>query len=130
MEVMSEHVCKTAVINCIDFRFQKAIAEFIENNSLMGDHDRISIAGAGKDMDYIVGQLKISKRLHHISEVWLIHHQDCGAYGLGEIAEDAEIGVHKSDMTKLAERIKMEVDGELKVRIFFAKLTGQVEELI
>lgn len=84
------HTCRALVIHCIDFRFQKAIREFLAGQGLLGDCDILSIAGITKGLvggenepsfAYILNQIDISHRLHGISEVVLFHHTDCGAYG-------------------------------------------------
>ena len=85
------HVCEYLVIHCIDFRFIKALQEFMEGEGLTGACcDIVSMAGAGKNIvspgeekerDVFLTQVDISKKLHHISKIYLVQHMDCGAYG-------------------------------------------------
>jgi len=84
------HSCKALVLHCIDFRFGKAIKKYLESQNLLGDVDIVSVAGAVKDLvepkipadaKFIMRQIVISSSLHHISQVILLNHTDCGAYG-------------------------------------------------
>jgi len=75
------HTCKALVLHCIDFRLQKAVKKYLEDQGLLGDCDIVSIAGGVKDLDYAMKQIEIGQRLHNISEVILMNHTDCGAYG-------------------------------------------------
>jgi carbonic anhydrase len=88
---MPRHTCKALVIHCIDFRFRKSLAEFLEKR--FGDsYDLISVAGGVKmlvqdplDNNFILEQIKISDTLHKPKVILLIQHEDCGAYG-GSVA--------------------------------------------
>ena len=88
---MSEHTCKALVIHCIDFRFRKSLAQFLE--ARFGDsYDLISVAGGVKRLvvdplenNFILEQIKISDKLHKPKVILLIQHEDCGAYG-GSVA--------------------------------------------
>lgn len=73
----------------MDFRFHSAIRDFLVSLGLKNQYDLVSLAGATKGLvenepdsaSIILKQIEISQRLHGISEVYLIHHMDCGAYG-------------------------------------------------
>jgi carbonic anhydrase len=86
-----QHVCKALVIHCIDFRFRKSLAEFLE--ARFGDsYDLVSVAGGVKrlvqdplDSNFILEQVKISDKLHKPGVILLIQHEDCGAY-VGSVA--------------------------------------------
>jgi len=81
------HSCKALVLHCIDFRFRKALGEFL--SSKFGDsYDLVSVAGGVKRLisdpaenNFIIEQLKISNTLHKPNTIVLIQHEDCGAYG-------------------------------------------------
>lgn len=79
---MSDHTCKAVVVTCIDFRFQKFIEEWVNINVGPGQYDRVSWAGAVFNLETVLGQIEISHRLHHIKQVILVNHEDCGAYGM------------------------------------------------
>jgi carbonic anhydrase len=78
---MSHH-CQAIVVCCIDFRFQKFIRQWTDENLKGKTFDLVGYAGSTKDLDTILGQIDISVSLHHISQVVLIHHEECGAYGV------------------------------------------------
>lgn len=132
------HHCKALVLHCIDFRFGKAIKEFLEENQLLDNCDIVSLAGAAKNfaeppapyfMDTVLTQLEISYRLHQISQVILMNHTDCGAYGGKEAFESAEAEYerHISDMKKAEEMIKKNFP-DLQVKKVLAKIAplGQI----
>lgn len=84
------HTCKALVLTCIDFRFQQAIEQFLKNAGMEGTADRVAVAGAAKslvtpeqprDREFLLQQIEIAANLHHISEVVIMQHEDCGAYG-------------------------------------------------
>ena len=88
---MEQHTCKALVLHCIDFRFRKNLAEFLEGK--FGDsYDLVSVAGGVKslvsaieDNNFILEQIRISNKLHKPEVFILIQHEDCGAYG-GSVA--------------------------------------------
>jgi|SRR3989338_8100048 len=97
---MSTHFCDSAVITCIDFRFQKYINDWIAEFLKGKTHDRISIAGSSKNLDFILSQIDISVRLHEIKEVIIIHHEDCGAYGVNSTEHN-----HTHDLQQTRKKI-------------------------
>lgn len=100
----------------------------------MGDCDVVSIAGAvktlvapgnGNEQAHLLNQFNISKRLHGISEVILMNHTDCGAYG-GRAAfgsEDEEKTKHVEDMKSAGALIK-EHHPDVNIRYVLAHLDG------
>lgn len=121
---MSEHSCEAAIVTCIDFRFQEAINKWIDQKFKPGTFDRVAIAGGVYDADYIKKQLEISHRLHHIKEVILMNHEDCGAYGEAGTAER-----HSHDLRAMGEDIKKTYP-ELKVEGYYLHLNGTPEMVI
>jgi len=73
----------------MDFRFHTAIREFLVSLGLRDKYDLVSLAGVTKGLveddpsstEFILKQVDASQSLHKISEVYLIHHMDCGGYG-------------------------------------------------
>lgn len=134
---MSHH-CKALILHCIDFRFGKAIKIFLEKNQLLDNCDIVSLAGAAKNLitpiaqsytEMVLKQIEISRRLHQISQIILMNHTDCGAYGGREAFESAkaEQEQHVSDMKKSEEIINKNFP-DLKVRKVLAKIAplGQI----
>ena len=133
------HQCRTLVITCIDFRFRSSIRKWLlEKENLDGDFDLISVAGACKDLAgdesgppgrYILNQVLLSKKLHHVKEVILINHQNCGAYGDRVVSGSAEeLAIHRADLEK-AKSLICQASPDLTVRACFVKLDGVVSEI-
>ena len=81
------HVCKALIVTCIDFRFQSALVNFAKEQGLENSYDLFSIAGTQKifldkeTQAIALKQVELSQKLHGMTEVYLIAHWDCGAYG-------------------------------------------------
>lgn len=122
---MSNHICDAFVVACIDFRFQKYLKKWLNENMDLQNktYDYIGFAGATKSLDTIMGQLDISVRLHHVKEVVLIHHEECGAYGT-ESSHDR----HAEDLNK-AKKTILEKYSDLKVDLFYLHLDGEFEKV-
>ena len=120
---MSVHICDAFIVACIDFRFQKYLKKWLEKNLQNKTYDYVGFAGATKDLETIKKQLDISVRLHHIKEVVLIHHEDCGAYGV-ESTHDR----HATDLNK-AKKTILEKYPNLKTNLFYLHLDGGFEEI-
>ena len=79
------HACKAALVRCMDFRLEPGLTDYLSYQHLLHDIDIISIAGAAKNIvaepeGFMMAQIGLSVQLHHISEVHLMQHTDCGAY--------------------------------------------------
>ena len=129
---MSEHTCKALVIHCIDFRFRKSLAQFLE--ARFGDsYDLISVAGGVKRLvvdplenNFILEQIKISDRLHKPGVILLIQHEDCGAYGgsaaFGDFSAEQETQGQELEKAKalLREQCTQSVEK------YLARLSGEI----
>jgi carbonic anhydrase len=118
---MSTHTCNAFIVACIDFRFQKYIKNWLAKNLKDKKYDYVGFAGATKSLDIIMSQLDISVRLHHIKQVVLIHHEECGAYG-AESTHDR----HATDLKKASKLINKKYP-QLKVVLFYLHLDGEFE---
>lgn len=117
------HSCDAIVVSCIDFRFQKYIREWLDKNLKDKTFDYVGFAGATKDLDTVMQQIDISVRLHSIKEVYLIHHEECGAYG-AESTHDR----HAQDLNLAKEKI-LAIYPTLKVSLYHLYLEGTFEEI-
>lgn len=118
------HTCQAVVITCIDFRFQEFIDKFIKEKFGIKNHDRVTWAGGSKDIENVLKQIQISKRLHDIKRVVFINHEDCGAYG-----EEGTPKKHEEDLKKAAQIVKNDIP-DVEVEAYYAKLDGKFEEIL
>ncbi|MFA6098234.1 MAG: carbonic anhydrase [Patescibacteria group bacterium] len=127
---MSHH-CQALVLHCIDFRFHTAIRDFLVSLGLKNNYDLVSLAGAAKGLadkdaastQLILKQIEISEKLHGISEVYLMHHLDCGAYGGHAAFPDlqAERARQIQDM-RSARKIILDKFSKLEVKNVLARI--------
>jgi len=75
------HICDAIIVCCMDFRFQKYIRKWTDENLPDKTFDLVGFAGSTKNLETILSQIDISVNLHKTKEVILIHHEECGAYG-------------------------------------------------
>ena len=120
------HNCDLLVISCIDFRFQEHLRNFLEKDH-KGNYDLVCIAGSAKnfisgneaDKETILKQVKISQELHHIKKIFLINHQNCGAYGNALVSGSSpEKETHVKDLRSAKETI-IKVFPDLEVSLYF-----------
>ena len=75
--------CSNVIINCIDFRYQSHIQDYIKELSIEGDVDIINIVGGAAKLDNYKTSgktmLDVSLELHTPKTIILTGHEDCGA---------------------------------------------------
>lgn len=129
------HTCRALVMHCIDFRFGKALKQWMEEQGHLGDADIAAFAGAAKNLlipeyeAFALRQVELSKKLHSICEVHLVNHTDCGAYG-GRAAFDdatAEQQTHQRDLEAATEKIKQQ-HPDLTVVCWIAHIEEQEDD--
>ncbi len=120
---MNKHIAEVVIITCIDFRFQEYINNWISQNFSPKSFDRVAIAGGVFDFNYVLKQVEISKRLHHVKKAILINHEDCGAYGESGTAQK-----HAEDLKNAASKIKRQYP-DLKVDSYYLHLDGTFEQI-
>lgn len=124
------HHCKYLIVHCIDFRIQKEIKKYMQQEEILGDCDVVSCAGAVKNKDFIIEQIGISVRLHNTKEVILVNHTDCGAYGGSQNfnSPQEEKDFHTNEMRVAKEAILAKYP-DLLVKILLVKILpdGQIE---
>lgn len=120
---MSIHISDALIVACIDFRFQKYIRKWLDKNMANKTYDYVGYAGASKDLKTIMMQLDISVRLHHINQVVIIHHEDCGAYGKESTHEK-----HSKDLKK-AQTVINAIYPDLHIDLYYLHLDGKFEKI-
>ena len=95
---------KAMVLSCIDPRFQRKVYNYLKNKKLIGEYSSFTIAGAGIGVTHnkfkkwhktFWDNLDVSIKLHKISRLIVINHEDCGA---------AKIANNKKKFNSLIER--------------------------
>lgn len=135
---------KALVIMCIDFRFQKKIQHYLEENGYLGDCDEIAIAGSTRDFvrpmseaskEYVWQQLGLSLKLHDPDKVIFIDHQDCGGYAQdgtieGGLAKDVDEAAHRDFFIELRDEFCIKFEGKRELLFLYAPLEGPIESVI
>ena len=92
------------VLSCIDPRFQPKVYKYLKNKKLFGKYSSFTIAGAGIGVTHnkfkkwhktFWDNLDVSIKLHKISRLIVINHEDCGA---------AKIANNKKKFNSIIER--------------------------
>ncbi len=122
---------KALLLHCMDYPYVHETLHFMKAQGLDRQYDDVGAAGAAKnlvdpydpsDVDFIIRQIEIAKKLHDIQEVVIVNHRDCGAYGTGTFAnEQEETERHTKDLRHAAQMISHKVEG-LTVRTYLARL--------
>ena len=116
----SSHSCRSIVVSCMDFRLRKSIGAYIKSHKIKDQgFDRVAVAGGVKNLAFVLDQVSLSHKLHHIDQVYLINHEDCGAYG-----EEGTFKKHKEDLLFAKEMITHKFKS-LKVILLYLKLNGE-----
>jgi carbonic anhydrase len=117
------HICDAIVVCCIDFRFQKYIRDWTNKKLKNKTFDMVGFAGSTKDLKTVMNQIDISVNLHHTKEVYLIHHEECGAYG-----KESTYQKHKKDLKKAKNKV-LQKHPNLKVYLYYLYLNGKFEKI-
>lgn len=108
------HSCEAAVAACMDFRFWKETADFVEKELEIKTFDLATRPGGVRALNETETATKalkpfeISSELHHIKKIVLVNHEDCGAYGGSKKFENKkeEEEFHKNELKKAAGILK------------------------
>ena len=123
MKADSNHTCNAIVVTCIDFRLQKYLKSWTNNRLKNETYDYVGFAGGVKDLETAMKQIDISVSLHHINHVFLINHEDCGAYG-----KDGTKEKHIEDLHQAEKKIK-ETHPNLELDLYYLHLDGTFEHI-
>lgn len=142
------------VLSCMDLRLTDNLVDFLNFDNLHNRYDHFILAGTSllttqtkkhwfkKDIykNYshwnatLHNHIDIAKKLHHIEDIYIIEHQDCGAYDkflnhnkVDINDKESEIKCHREFAHELAETIRKE--HKLHVHCFFIDLRGNVKVL-
>ena len=123
--------CEALVFACIDWRFRRALTEFVEQELGIQEFDLLCMAGAGKNINtgqynvqkLVFQTLQLSKEKHHAKRIVIVNHFDCAMYGGTEGFKDYEdeFCKQKEEMRKASGKVIMEVPG-IEVLTFVATI--------
>lgn len=112
---------RAIVLHCMDFRFVSGIRDFLKALGYAEGYDLVAAAGAAKnlvdpydstDPEFVLRQIEIAKKLHGITDVILINHLDCGAYGTGTFVDEREeVERHRKDLIRAGEIVRRRFEG-------------------
>src|SRR5579864_4483250 len=128
------YVADAAVLTCFDQRIRTAVNKFLQRRGISRP-DMIVVAGGAKTLasprndferDFILEQVRMSIRLHHTKQLFLMSHSDCATYGgLAAFGGDRtrEANHHQDELRRAAALVK-ESFPELAIRRFFVGFDG------
>ena len=125
---------ETAIVWCFDDRITLAVQKFLKRRNFL-HVDSIRVAGGPKALaspgneaehQFLLDQIRLSRKLHGIERVILVLHSDCGAYGgIESFAGDvgAEREHHCAELARAAASLRAAVP-DLEVEGFFVDFSG------
>jgi len=125
------HNCEAVVLACIDFRFWKETAKFVEEELGIKSYDFPKMPGAAKAINDCLSEVDVPMKcigvpcdLHHVARIVIMNHADCGAYGgssqfKGDL--EAEQKFHEGELRKAKEKISAQYLGK-EIILAYAKL--------
>ena len=110
---------KAMVLSCIDPRFQSKVFNYLKRKKLTGKYSSFTIAGGGigvtanrfkKWHSTFWENLATSIKLHRITSLIVINHNDCGAAkivnGKKKFNLSVENKIHKESFIKIKKKLK------------------------
>jgi hypothetical protein len=73
---------KVLVNSCIDFRFVDPLIDWLRALGLRGEYDLRTHEGCALTVDQWLQSDAAIDRLHDVEAIWIVDHEDCGAYNL------------------------------------------------
>ncbi|CAK0774317.1 carbonic anhydrase [uncultured Gammaproteobacteria bacterium] len=134
---------EAVVLSCMDYRLVDKTVEYLDHlDHMKGEYDHIVLAGASLGVvidkwpawaQTFWDHIQIAIDLHHVKDVVVIDHRDCGAYkvvyGKDFAKEPAEeTAIHTENLRKIAALIKVKFP-TIKVELALMALDGKVEKV-
>lgn len=120
----ADDTCEVVVVTCIDFRFQRMLDRWLQNNVGHGHYDRVGLSGGSLNKEKVFEEIQTSKTLHDVQRVILINHEDCGAYK-GKGGSKTQHIQDLRDMQKLI----TDTFKDVEVETYYARLDGSLESV-
>ena len=130
------------VLTCMDYRLVDDEVKFFDAKHFSGEYDQVSLAGASlagvsdrfpSSNAAVWDHVNIAKSLHHIREVIVVDHRDCGAYKVAfgdKFAAEpaAETAQHKDVMAAFKVALAAR-HPDLGVEFYLMALDGTAEAI-
>ena len=123
---------KAMVLSCMDPRFQTPVYKFLKKKNLSGKYSSFTIAGAAVGVTHVkfkkwhktfLDNLSTSIKIHGITRLIVVNHEDCGAIKIAEGKKNyKEELIHKSSFSKLKKKV-MKKFPKLKLEFHIMKLS-------
>ncbi|MHB0924773.1 MAG: carbonic anhydrase [Bellilinea sp.] len=120
MNIKNTKTCHHLLVTCMDYRIQAPIGSWAVEQLGSRNYDYLAVAGSSRQQDAVLAHVVAAIRLHQITSVELIHHEDCGAYG-----SEGNYARHAADMRSARRKILAQ-HPELQVRMYYLLLSGEM----
>ncbi len=128
------------LLSCIDYRLVDATTRYMDGRGMAGKYDHVILAGASLGAETAKfpawrttfwEHLKLAIDLHHIHQLIVLDHRDCGAYKLilgKDFSKDPaeEFAVHARELRRLKAAV-LRRHPPLQVELSLMALDGSVE---
>lgn len=133
---------KAIMLSCMDFRLVDDLVAYMDGHEMHDEYDHVVLAGASlgaiheKFADWhqvFWDHVGLAVKLHHVEEIVVIDHRDCGAYKLALGADsvstpELETAAHTAVINTFAVEAAKRFP-ELKVKAYLMALDGSVEPI-
>ena len=133
---------KALMLSCMDYRLVDDFVYFMAQQGLHDGYDHVVLAGASLGVmsekftawhETFWAHLDVAIQLHHVEEVVVLDHRDCGAYRLALGAEavdtpEKETAAHADTIRRFAAEVRRR-HPDLAVRGYLMALDGSTEAL-
>jgi carbonic anhydrase len=148
---LTAHTAKALVLNCMDFRLIDDMVYVMDKIGLNNNYDNIVLAGCSLHLtcgnhndkkcnfnetfnNYFSKHLELAKKLHDISKIIIVEHEECGAYKKIydeiEYKKDMET-YHKKNMKLFYDKYENKFkELELEVEFYMIDLKGKLKKII
>ncbi len=75
---------------CVDLRFVAALIDWLRAQGLRGRYDLRTHEGGALAVDQWLASAQVLDQLHDVEAIWIVDHEDCGAYRLSGEANTRE----------------------------------------
>jgi len=137
------HLCDAAVVTCEDFRLHQRkygrnfIADYFKRLDV--DFDLITRAGCIQDLvrpkpgfdETLFRDLGVSVNLHQVKKIFLVGHEDCGAYAHFQFpARPNELAQHYRDLKEAKRIIGAKFAGAQVITLFAELESGSADRFV